>query len=112
MSMFTDCNFSNTTINGDTFEDSDLCVLKEKLTKLEKQTNIIQLALAEMLENEMVEDTKVVAMAMIYTGYSAISQMYANMIEKGIYTIEKVPVRYREETKAVLEKNKEDEVEQ
>lgn len=109
MSMFTDCSFTNSTINdslNEDIEDIKMSLLEERLDKLEEQTNVIQLALAEMLENEIVDDKKVAVMAMIYTGYSAISQMYANMIEKGIYTIEKVPVRYKEEVERVLEENK------
>ena len=76
---------------------------------LKEQDNIyneiinIQLVLAEIMQ----EEPKVRRINNACC-YSAISQMYANMILKGVYTLNKVPEKYIEEVDNILEKYKED----
>ena len=90
------CNI-NATFSADDKE------LKEEVKKLREETEIVQLALAEIIG---ATSNSAIEMQVIYSEYSAISQMFANMIEKGIYTIDQVPKAFRKEVEAVLEANK------
>lgn len=75
--------------------------LQQQIFQLQEDLKVTQLALAELLDYQSKEELPV-QLNTIYPQYSAISQMYAGMINRGIYTIEAVPSRWREETKAVL----------
>lgn len=88
-----------------TKEEYNNMKLEERVSSLEEEMRLVELAIAEFIGTTINGDTPI-ALNTIYSEYSAISQMYANMIEKGIYTIEKVPARYRAEVEAVLEANK------
>lgn len=79
--------------------------LEKRVDALEEEMRLVELAIAEFISTTVNGDTPITLNA-IYAEYSAIAQMYANMIEKGIYTIERVPTRYRAEVEAVLEANK------
>ena len=78
--------------------------LQQEIQSIKEDTKLTQLAIAEILSaSENVNQT--ITLNTIYTQYSAIAQMYANMIEKGIYSIDRVPERWRSEVEAVLEEN-------
>lgn len=78
--------------------------LQQEIQSIKEDTKLTQLAIAEILSaSENVNQP--IALNTIYTQYSAISQMYANMIEKGIYSIDRVPERWRSEVEAVLAEN-------
>lgn len=82
--------------------------LEKRVTQIEEEVQTIQLAIAELIKAELDEVQPSLAIATIYSEYSAISQMYANMIEKGIFSIDRVPARYKAETEAVLELHKQE----
>ena len=70
--------------------------LQQEIQSIKEDTKLTQLAIAEILSaSENVNQT--ITLNTIYTQYSAIAQMYANMIEKGIYSIDRVPERWRSE---------------
>lgn len=78
--------------------------LQQEIQSIKEDTKLTQLAIAEILAaSENVNQP--IALNTIYTQYSAIAQMYANMIEKGIYSIDRVPERWRSEVEAVLAEN-------
>lgn len=78
--------------------------LQQEIQSIKEDTKLTQLAIAEILAaSENVNQP--IALNTIYTQYSAIAQMYANMIEKGIYPIDRVPERWRSEVEAVLAEN-------
>lgn len=78
--------------------------LQQEIQSIKEDTKLTQLAIAEILAaSENVNQP--IALNTIYTQYSAIVQMYANMIEKGIYSIDRVPERWRSEVEAVLAEN-------
>lgn len=78
--------------------------LQQEIQSIKEDTKLTQLAIAEILSaSENVNQT--ITLNTIYTQYSAIAQMYANMIEKGIYSIDRVPERWRSEVEAVLAEN-------
>ena len=78
--------------------------LQQEIQFIKEDTKLTQLAIAEILAaSENVNQP--IALNTIYTQYSAIAQMYANMIEKGIYSIDRVPERWRSEVEAVLAEN-------
>ena len=78
--------------------------LQQEIQSIKEDTKLTQLAIAEILAaSENVNQP--IALNTIYTQYSAIAQMYANMIEKGIYSIDRVPERWRAEVEAVLAEN-------
>lgn len=71
----------------------------------QKEIDNLQLVLAELLSDD--EEPKIRLINNKCYQYSNISIMFANMINKGIYSIDKVPTRYIEEVDSIL-KNKED----
>lgn len=78
--------------------------LQQEIQSIKEDTKLTQLAIAEILaasENA----NQAIALNTIYIQYSAIAQMYANMIEKGIYSIDRVPERWKAEVEAVLAEN-------
>lgn len=78
--------------------------LQQEIQSIKEDTKLTQLAIAEILAaSENVNQP--IALNTIYTQYSAIAQMYANMIEKGIYSIDRVPERWKAEVEAVLAEN-------
>ena len=82
--------------------------LEKRVTQIEEEVQTIQLAIAELINAKSEGVQPSLAIATIYSEYSAISQMYANMIEKGIFSIDRVPARYKAETEAVLELHKQE----
>lgn len=87
-----------------TKEEYEDMKFEKELTEIKEDVKIMELAIAEILENTE-KNNQPVSLNTIYSQYSAISQMYANMIEKGIYTIDRVPERWRAEVEAVLAEN-------
>lgn len=94
--------------------ENDINEIKNDIKDVKKEIELLELVIAEILEsNNKNEASSVVLNAVsslntIYAKYSAIAQMYANMIEKGIYTIDRVPSKWKAEVEAILEENKED----
>lgn len=94
--------------------ENDITEIKNDIKDVKKEIELLELVIAEILEsNNKDEASSVVLNAVsslntIYAKYSAIAQMYANMIEKGIYTIDRVPSKWKSEVEAILEENKED----
>lgn len=86
-----------------TEEEYNKMKLEERVAKIEEDINLLQLAFDEFIKSQSSDQS--IQLMSIYTQYSAISQMYANMIEKGIFTIDRVPARYKEEVEAVLAEN-------
>ena len=61
--------------------------------------------LNEVYKN-LTEDTTKPKWQLLYLEGNNMAKMYYNMIKKGIYTIEQVPVLYREQVRKMLNDNK------